>query len=145
MVVSSNAFKIEDIVLDQCREQASAFTCAVCLGLPEEPVQTACQHIFCADCISPVFRCPTCRADFGERKGVPLRECNRVAMLSMQGLTVGFFVLSRWKMRWSYGALEVVIFFIKWLYWFVFWGLDGMGESYDLGFLEVEMLDRIEL
>ena len=85
-----HAFKIEDIVLDESRAQASAFTCSVCLCLPENPVQTPCQHLFCADCIAPVLVCPVCRSDFpANKKGTPLRECNRIAMGAMQSLMVG--------------------------------------------------------
>ena len=82
-------FKIEDIVREESRSAADSFTCAVCMCLPEEPIQTVCQHLFCRECVEPLLACPLCRADFGEKKGTPLRECNRLLLNAMQGLKVG--------------------------------------------------------
>ena len=73
-------FKIEDIVHEDGRAAAEKFTCSICYCLPEEPTQTPCQHLFCADCIAPVLACPLCRVDLPEKKGIPLRECNRLLL-----------------------------------------------------------------
>jgi len=40
--------------------------CPICLEIPEDPLQTPCRHIFCAECIKGVLNtkpvCPFCRA-----------------------------------------------------------------------------------
>ena len=42
-------------------QELEDFKCAICLGVMVEPVQTSCGHLFCAQCIKGVHRCPTCR------------------------------------------------------------------------------------
>lgn len=49
---------------------ADATDCVVCLEMIDEPLQTACLHMFCSDCIrniasGPVHmrKCPICRSD----------------------------------------------------------------------------------
>jgi len=81
-------FKIEDIVHPDDQKVAEQFLCGVCMCILNEPVQTACDHIFCEDCITPCLSCPTCRTAFapGDRK--PLRECNRPLLRLMHNLQV---------------------------------------------------------
>ena len=46
------------------KQELEDYKCAICLGVIVEPVQTSCGHLFCAQCIRRVHRCPTCRRNF---------------------------------------------------------------------------------
>ena len=64
---------LEDVVLPDAREHADelGLICSICLGLLQEPVETKCGHVFCAECLvdGQTF-CPTCRTSLlaGESK-----------------------------------------------------------------------------
>ena len=76
---------------DDSQKLAKQFCCSICLALAEEPVQTACQHIYCASCLAQCRTCPQCRTELGEKKGTPLRECNRPFLsILMDGVKVGW-------------------------------------------------------
>lgn len=58
------------VLIDEC-------TCSICLGVLNNPVQTACGHLFCTKCLvkhtNP--RCPMCRARFQPTQHV--KDVNR--------------------------------------------------------------------
>lgn len=69
-------FKIDDIVHPDSKVIARQLECSVCLCIVDDPVQTACNHIFCASCVGQTLACPTCRTQFSPGDRRPLRECN---------------------------------------------------------------------
>jgi len=81
-------FKIDEIVHPDSRGVAQQFECSVCMCVVNEPLQTVCDHIFCAECISTCLACPTCRTAFGEGACKPLRDCNRPLMRMIHNLQV---------------------------------------------------------
>lgn len=52
---------------------ADILTCAICLGLYDDPHMILCGHSFCLNCIRKVEhpRCPKCRKDFDKEQLVP--------------------------------------------------------------------------
>mmetsp|Transcript_174340 Transcript_174340/g.558882 ORF Transcript_174340/g.558882 Transcript_174340/m.558882 type:complete len:312 (-) Transcript_174340:125-1060(-) len=81
-------FKIDEIVHPDSRGVAQQFECSVCMCVVNEPLQTVCDHIFCAECISTCLACPTCRTAFGDGACKPLRDCNRPLMRMIHNLQV---------------------------------------------------------
>jgi len=81
-------FRIEDIVHPEMHMVAKQFVCAICLNIVEEPVQTACSHIFCRACLSPCTLCPSCREPVDSNQVKGLGECNKPMMRLMQDIKV---------------------------------------------------------
>lgn len=83
-------FKIEEIVHPEAYFMARQFVCSVCLCIVEDPVQTACDHIFCAACVATSLACPTCRAEFvgGQVSLKPLHKHNKPLLRMMHELKV---------------------------------------------------------
>ena len=46
-------------------QELEDFKCAICLSVLDEPLQTSCGHLFCAECIGGISdNCPACRGNF---------------------------------------------------------------------------------
>merc|ERR1711943_17559 len=79
-----------DIVEPDSHILADEFSCAICLHIVDNAVQTPCGHIFCDEClVLSIEVCPTCRTPLERPTGVQkLVECNKVAARMMQGIKV---------------------------------------------------------
>jgi len=85
---SQMGFKIDEIVHPDSRGIAQQFECCICMCVVNEPLQTVCDHIFCAECLSSSLACPTCRTALGVGDRKPLRDCNRPLMRMIHNLQV---------------------------------------------------------
>eukprot|EP00933_Yihiella_yeosuensis_P019932 TRINITY_DN16072_c0_g3_i2.p1 TRINITY_DN16072_c0_g3~~TRINITY_DN16072_c0_g3_i2.p1 ORF type:complete len:399 (-),score=59.74 TRINITY_DN16072_c0_g3_i2:133-1329(-) len=81
-------FKIEEIVHPDSQMIAQEFLCSICMCIVNEPSQTVCDHMFCAECVAPCLACPTCRTTLGDGDKKPLRECNKPMLRMMSTLKV---------------------------------------------------------
>eukprot|EP00933_Yihiella_yeosuensis_P019930 TRINITY_DN16072_c0_g1_i1.p1 TRINITY_DN16072_c0_g1~~TRINITY_DN16072_c0_g1_i1.p1 ORF type:complete len:404 (-),score=60.37 TRINITY_DN16072_c0_g1_i1:171-1325(-) len=67
---------------------AQEFQCSVCMCIVNEPSQTVCDHVFCAECVAPSLACPICRTTLGDGDKKPLRECNKPMLRMLNALKV---------------------------------------------------------
>lgn len=73
---------VEGLVEDLKKSGDARQECPICLSIPEFPVLSECGHLFCRECIDPMFnergfaRCPICRTVFSQSglSAVPRNE-----------------------------------------------------------------------
>lgn len=77
-------FRIEDLVTPEQERVAKLFQCPICLGVLHDPVQTACDHHFCSECLQQTQSgaCPVCKFVLDAPDIKPLKEVN-VSMYRM--------------------------------------------------------------
>lgn len=81
-------FKVDDLVHPDSVAIARQYECAVCLCYLYEPVQTSCNHLFCAGCVDKSERCPTCRTPLGPEDCKPLATCSIPLLRFINGVQV---------------------------------------------------------
>lgn len=79
-------FRIDELVSPAQVQVAKLFECPICLGVLHEPVQTKCEHIFCAACIRRARNgvCPMCKTFNDDVDIRPLKDVN-MPMYRMMG------------------------------------------------------------
>lgn len=72
-------FRIEDLVTPEQERVAKLFQCPICLGVLHDPVQTACDHHFCSECLQQTQSgaCPVCKFVLDAPDIKPLKEVNK--------------------------------------------------------------------
>lgn len=73
---------VEGLVEDLKKSGDARQECPICLSIPEYPVLSECGHLYCRECIDPMFnergfaRCPICRTVFSQTglSAVPKNE-----------------------------------------------------------------------
>lgn len=80
------AHDVSTMLLQPANEAAllDDFKCVLCLHVLNHPIQTACSHLFCGNCLKQTAssHCPTCRSDMAPIKTVQQSNLPLARLLS---------------------------------------------------------------